>query len=110
MHGLLKTVGSNKDHPKPIKVNDFDSIYLTLDRSWIWGLLNQNLFSFCCFKIFEIGDVTLRVETKDVGATNRRHLSALYCGATSGFEVDMLILFPLFSQFIFLVMNDTKKL
>jgi len=26
-------------------------------------------------------------ESKDVGASNRRHLAALYCGATSGFEV-----------------------
>ncbi|KAL0709574.1 hypothetical protein Bca4012_016552 [Brassica carinata] len=59
MHGLLKTVGSNKDHPKPIK-------------------------------IFEIGDVSLLDETKDVGASNRRHLSALYCGATSGFEVCLI--------------------
>ncbi|CAH8364689.1 unnamed protein product [Eruca vesicaria subsp. sativa] len=56
MHGLLKTVGSNKDHPKPIK-------------------------------IFEISDVTLLDETKDVGASNRRHLTALHCGATSGFEL-----------------------
>ncbi|CAN6806061.1 unnamed protein product, partial [Brassica oleracea] len=38
-------------------------------------------------KIFEISDVTLLDETKDVGASNRRHLAALYCGATSGFEL-----------------------
>ena len=31
--------------------------------------------------------MTLLDETKDVGASNRRHLAALYCGATSGFEV-----------------------
>ncbi|KAL3845620.1 hypothetical protein ACJIZ3_003023 [Penstemon smallii] len=54
--GILKTVGHNKDHPKPIK-------------------------------IFEVGDVVLLNETKDVGASNRRHLAALYCGATSGFEL-----------------------
>ncbi|KAK6115526.1 hypothetical protein DH2020_007795 [Rehmannia glutinosa] len=56
MPGILKTVGHNKDHPKPIK-------------------------------IFEVGDVVLLDETKDVGASNHRHLGALYCGATSGFEV-----------------------
>ncbi|KAL3641412.1 hypothetical protein CASFOL_016380 [Castilleja foliolosa] len=56
MPGLLKTVGHNKDHPKPIK-------------------------------IFEVGDLVLLDETKDVGASNRRHLAALYCGATSGFEL-----------------------
>ncbi|KAK6116652.1 hypothetical protein DH2020_049586 [Rehmannia glutinosa] len=56
MPGLLKTVGHNKDHPKPIK-------------------------------IFEVGDVVLLNEKKDVGASNRRHLAALYCGATSGFEL-----------------------
>ncbi|KAK4490066.1 hypothetical protein RD792_000720 [Penstemon davidsonii] len=38
------------------------------------------------FEIFEVGDVVLLNETKDVGASNRRHLAALYCGATSGFE------------------------
>ncbi|KAG8378413.1 hypothetical protein BUALT_Bualt08G0134800 [Buddleja alternifolia] len=56
MPGILKTVGHNKDHPKPIK-------------------------------IFEVGDVVLLNETKDVGASNCRHLAALYCGATSGFEL-----------------------
>ncbi|KAG2300404.1 hypothetical protein Bca52824_036876 [Brassica carinata] len=56
MHGILKTVGSNNKHPKPIK-------------------------------IYEIGDVTLLDDTKDVGASNRRHLAALHCGATSGFEL-----------------------
>lgn len=34
-----------------------------------------------------MGDVVLLDEKKDVGATNRRHLAALVCGATSGFEV-----------------------
>ncbi|XP_073144387.1 phenylalanine--tRNA ligase beta subunit, cytoplasmic-like isoform X2 [Henckelia pumila] len=56
MPGILKTVGHNKDHPKPIK-------------------------------IFEVGDVVLLNETKDVGASNRRYLAALYCGSTSGFEL-----------------------
>ncbi|CAK9137143.1 unnamed protein product [Ilex paraguariensis] len=56
MPGILKTIGHNKDHPKPIK-------------------------------IFEVGDIVLLDETKDVGATNRRHLAALYCGANSGFEL-----------------------
>nr|XP_016448061.1 PREDICTED: phenylalanine--tRNA ligase beta subunit, cytoplasmic-like isoform X1 [Nicotiana tabacum] len=56
MPGLLRTVGHNKDHPKPMK-------------------------------IFEVGDVVLLDGTKDVGAVNRRHLAALYCGANSGFEL-----------------------
>ncbi|KAJ0768792.1 putative phenylalanine--tRNA ligase [Helianthus annuus] len=38
-------------------------------------------------KIFEVGDVTVLDELKDVGATNHRQLAALYCGATSGFEL-----------------------
>ncbi|XP_076897370.1 phenylalanine--tRNA ligase beta subunit, cytoplasmic-like [Bidens hawaiensis] len=38
-------------------------------------------------KIFEVGDVTVLDESKDVGATNHRRLAALYCGATSGFEL-----------------------
>lgn len=56
MPGMLKTVGHNKDHPKPIK-------------------------------IYEVGDVVLLDEKKDVGASNRRLLGALYCGANSGFEL-----------------------
>lgn len=56
MAGILKTVGHNKDHPKPIK-------------------------------IFEVGDITLLDDSKDVRATNRRQLAALYCGANSGFEL-----------------------
>ncbi|PSR96575.1 Phenylalanine--tRNA ligase beta subunit like [Actinidia chinensis var. chinensis] len=56
MPGILKTVGHNKDHPKPIK-------------------------------IFEVGDITLLDEKKDVGASNCRRLAALYCGANSGFEL-----------------------
>uniref|UniRef100_A0A6M2F3M4 phenylalanine--tRNA ligase n=1 Tax=Populus davidiana TaxID=266767 RepID=A0A6M2F3M4_9ROSI len=38
-------------------------------------------------KIFEVGDVAFLDESKDVGATNRRHLAALYCGTNSGFEL-----------------------
>ncbi|TYG43160.1 hypothetical protein ES288_D12G315100v1 [Gossypium darwinii] len=56
MPGMLKTVGHNKDHPKPIK-------------------------------IYEVGDVVLLDEKKDVGASNRHLLGALYCGANSGFEL-----------------------
>ncbi|XP_042058254.1 phenylalanine--tRNA ligase beta subunit, cytoplasmic-like [Salvia splendens] len=56
MPGILKTVGHNKDHPKPIK-------------------------------IFEVGDVVLLDEKKDVGASNHRKLAALHCGSTSGFEL-----------------------
>ncbi|XP_022766428.1 phenylalanine--tRNA ligase beta subunit, cytoplasmic isoform X2 [Durio zibethinus] len=39
------------------------------------------------FEIFEVGDVVLLDEKKDVGASNRRLLAALYCGANSGFEL-----------------------
>uniref|UniRef100_A0A5B7CBD6 phenylalanine--tRNA ligase n=1 Tax=Davidia involucrata TaxID=16924 RepID=A0A5B7CBD6_DAVIN len=56
MPGILKTVGHNKDHPKPIK-------------------------------IYEVGDIALLDETKDVGSRNRRQLAALYCGPNSGFEL-----------------------
>ncbi|KAI4341483.1 hypothetical protein MLD38_026202 [Melastoma candidum] len=56
MPGILKTVGHNKDHPKPIK-------------------------------IFEVGDIVVLDNTRDVGARNHRLLAALYCGATSGFEL-----------------------
>lgn len=47
------------------------------------------LFYLILVQIFEVGDVVLLDGTKDVGAVNRRHLAALYCGANSGFEVQM---------------------
>ncbi|KAL8262983.1 hypothetical protein R6Q59_024332 [Mikania micrantha] len=55
--------------------------------------LAQDEFDELCFEfgielddlIFEVGDVIESDELKDVGASNRRHLAALYCGATSGF-------------------------
>lgn len=40
-------------------------------------------------QIFEVGDIVLLDDTNDVGAVNRRHLAALYCGANSGFEVQI---------------------
>lgn len=48
----------------------------------------MSLFHFW-FQIFEVGDVVFLDATNDVGAVNRRHLAALYCGATSGFEVQI---------------------
>ncbi|MCE2055401.1 hypothetical protein HAX54_042526 [Datura stramonium] len=54
---VLRTVGHNKDHPKPIK-------------------------------IFEVGDVVLLDGTNDVGAVNRNHLAALYCGANWDLSTD----------------------
>lgn len=38
-------------------------------------------------KIFEVGDVAKLDGSTDVGAANRRLLSALYCGTNSGFEL-----------------------
>eukprot|EP00240_Pyramimonas_obovata_P000517 CAMPEP_0118935706 /NCGR_PEP_ID=MMETSP1169-20130426/15784_1 /TAXON_ID=36882 /ORGANISM="Pyramimonas obovata, Strain CCMP722" /LENGTH=593 /DNA_ID=CAMNT_0006878765 /DNA_START=54 /DNA_END=1835 /DNA_ORIENTATION=+ len=54
--GLLKTLGSNKEAPLPVK-------------------------------IFEVSDVVELDAAKDVGAKNIRRAAALFCGATSGFEV-----------------------
>jgi hypothetical protein len=45
-----------------------------------------------------VGDIALLDESKDVGATNRRHLAALYCGTNSGFEVQFLKLLSFISN------------
>ncbi|KAF6146966.1 hypothetical protein GIB67_036685 [Kingdonia uniflora] len=37
--------------------------------------------------IFEVGDVVLLDKGKDIGATNRRRIAALYSGEDSGFEI-----------------------
>lgn len=57
-------------------------LHLLMCETFI-DFLNRN----CGSQIFEVGDIVLLDEKKDVGATNRRQLAALYCGATSGFEV-----------------------
>jgi len=38
-------------------------------------------------KLFEISDVVLKDETKDVGAKNERRMCAVNCGKTPGFEI-----------------------
>jgi len=38
-------------------------------------------------KVFEISDVVIKSDEKDVGAINKRNLCAVYCGKTSGFEI-----------------------
>ncbi|KAI9117240.1 hypothetical protein K1719_011406 [Acacia pycnantha] len=38
-------------------------------------------------KIFEVGDIVVLDDTKDVGARNQRQLAALYCGSNAGFEI-----------------------
>lgn len=63
-------------------------------RNSVWFILvkirivSDIYFSLIVCKIFEVGDVAVLDEKKDVGAANRRQLAALYCGATSGFEVN----------------------
>ncbi|KAH1248542.1 Phenylalanine--tRNA ligase beta subunit, cytoplasmic [Glycine max] len=38
-------------------------------------------------KIFEVGDIAVLDDKRDVGAKNLRQLAALYCGANAGFEI-----------------------
>ncbi|RDY10186.1 Phenylalanine--tRNA ligase beta subunit, cytoplasmic, partial [Mucuna pruriens] len=38
-------------------------------------------------KIFEVGDIAILDDNRDVGAKNLRLLAALYCGANAGFEI-----------------------
>jgi len=55
--------------------------------SGILKTVGQNKAQPKPIKIFEVGDVVLLDESNDVGATNRRQLAALYCGATAGYEI-----------------------
>lgn len=38
-------------------------------------------------KLFEISDIVLKDSTMDVGAINNRHLCAVYCNKSDGFEI-----------------------
>ncbi|KAG5029636.1 hypothetical protein JHK87_013150 [Glycine soja] len=88
MPGILKIVAHNKDHPKPIKViHPSDNISLGLVTTFkVFHLFlpNPNGGSSC---IFEVGDIAVLDEQRDVGAKNLRQLAALYCGANAGFEI-----------------------
>lgn len=71
---------------------------MLLKFDFILNLCSPLIFFFCILlkfshvQIYEMGDVVLLDEKKDVGASNRRLLGALYCGANSGFEVNLLFL------------------
>ncbi|KAH6821541.1 tRNA synthetase beta subunit family protein [Perilla frutescens var. hirtella] len=97
MPGLLKTVGHNKDHPKPIRceLTYSDDFEKCSSAAWL---------------IFEVCDVVRLDEKKDVGASNHCKLAALHCGATSGFEVptcNLLILLRPLCVIIEIVIADT---
>lgn len=38
-------------------------------------------------KLFEISDVVVKDSTVEVGARNRRHICAVYCNKSDGFEI-----------------------
>lgn len=49
--------------------------------------LNANKKMPLPLKLFEISDVVFKDDNDDIGAVNQRHLCALYCGKTTGFEI-----------------------
>ena len=58
--------------------------------SLIPGLLKKLESNIKCplpIKLFEVADVVLKDETKDVRARNERRIAALFCSTNSGFEV-----------------------
>ncbi|KAK8599602.1 hypothetical protein V6N13_077517 [Hibiscus sabdariffa] len=66
------------------KKENFDMLNRKDDKSTAVIISNPRSSDF---EIYEVGDVVLLDEKKDVGASNHRLLVALYCGANSGFEV-----------------------
>lgn len=68
------------------RTSDFEAVRTTL-MPGILKTVAHNKDHPKPIKIFEVGDIVILDEKKDVGATNRRQLAALYCGATSGFEI-----------------------
>uniref|UniRef100_A0A1E1XU16 Phenylalanine--tRNA ligase beta subunit n=1 Tax=Amblyomma sculptum TaxID=1581419 RepID=A0A1E1XU16_AMBSC len=49
--------------------------------------LNANKKMPLPLKLFEISDVVFKDDSDEIGAVNQRHLCALYCGKTTGFEI-----------------------
>lgn len=49
--------------------------------------LNANKKMPLPLKLFEISDVVFKDDKDEIGAVNQRHLCALYCGKTTGFEI-----------------------
>lgn len=48
------------------------------------------LSDFLVMQLFEVSDVVLLDSSVDVGASNQRHICALFCDQTSGFEVSVV--------------------
>uniref|UniRef100_G3MR05 Phenylalanine--tRNA ligase beta subunit n=1 Tax=Amblyomma maculatum TaxID=34609 RepID=G3MR05_AMBMU len=49
--------------------------------------LNANKKMPLPLKLFEISDVVFKDDNDEIGAVNQRHLCALYCAKTTGFEI-----------------------
>eukprot|EP01029_Cantina_marsupialis_P001487 TRINITY_DN1126_c0_g1_i1.p1 TRINITY_DN1126_c0_g1~~TRINITY_DN1126_c0_g1_i1.p1 ORF type:complete len:617 (-),score=202.34 TRINITY_DN1126_c0_g1_i1:109-1959(-) len=70
------------------KTKDFQIVRPTLLPGLLKTLQSNRYQSMSDgFKLFEISDIVRLDDSSDVGATNRRHLSAVYCGPTAGFEI-----------------------
>ncbi|KAJ0761410.1 putative phenylalanine--tRNA ligase [Helianthus annuus] len=100
MEVLTWILCSYKENFAMLKRKDDKSTAVVVRSSLMAGILKtaaHNKDHPKPIKIFEVGDVTVFDELKDVGSTNHRQLAALYCGATSGFEVKLCflnIIFP----------------
>ncbi|KAL3682275.1 hypothetical protein R1sor_000297 [Riccia sorocarpa] len=84
-------VNREEDKKKAVLIgNPRTSEFEVVRTSLLPGLLktmSHNKKSPLPIKLFEISDVVLLDDKKDVGAANRRRLGALYCDEKSGFEV-----------------------
>lgn len=85
--GILKTIASNKKMPLPMKVCQPSMIGHYTPRNWN----HNNHLPVFPLQLFEISDVVLKDDGKDVGARNERRLCVGYYGQTSGLEVCLAV-------------------
>ncbi|CAL4902922.1 unnamed protein product [Urochloa decumbens] len=67
------------------RTSEFEVVRTSL-MSCLLKTLKHNIDHPRPIKIFEVGDVVTLDPSRDVGASNNRHLAALYCNRVSGFE------------------------
>lgn len=68
------------------KTAEFEQVRVSLLPGLLRALASNKGQIALPVRLFEAGDIAMQADDTDTGANNTRHLAALYCGSTSGFE------------------------
>ena len=78
--------------PKPLNMKLFEQPVFSLLKLVLPGILKTicaNKSVPLPLKVFEISDIVVKDDSVERRARNERHVAAVYCNKTSGFEVSL---------------------